>query len=111
MMTDDLRQECEAFASNQGWLDYHEETNELLDEHGIVDALMAFARAQQAKGLREAAEECTQRQSNCQKILDTQGYRRFLPGELAAWRANADLLRRFSEWLEARATAREKGEV
>jgi hypothetical protein len=47
-MTDDtLRQECEA------QLFY---LSQLSRTDSPVDALMAFARAQQAKGLREAAE-------------------------------------------------------
>jgi hypothetical protein len=51
-MTDDtLREECEAFLARE----YTED-----DMERVVLDLLAFARAQQAKGLREAAEAVLQ---------------------------------------------------
>ncbi|MFN3075973.1 MAG: hypothetical protein ABT940_03645 [Alphaproteobacteria bacterium] len=80
-MTDDtLREECEAMV--QRWINAELET-----PHDAVRALIAFARAQQAKGLREAGIK------------------------YAEWINGHEFLEvpRFEDWCQAQATAREQG--
>ena len=72
----------------------------------------AIARAladAERRGMERAAKECDQRLSNCRTILEQQGYRRFQPGELAVWRANATLLEGLGVWIRAQAQADKEG--
>ena len=90
-MTDTLRQECEAWVDVLPWV-IHRTPEEYSQR---VDWLMAFARAQQAKGLREAAREA---------------HRRVATGDIFNIYAEYELPR-LAAWCEVQATAREKGEA
>ena len=74
-----------------------------------VTRIVAALADERRRVWEEAAKECDQRLFNCQRVLDTRGYRMFQPGELAVWRANADLLRRLAEWIRAKAHAGQEG--
>ena len=101
IMTDTLRQECNKLLEELEDAPRTEYYFELFDKEAVVAKILAFARSQQAKGLREAAEV----------IQDS-----MKPGAAMPMREQMlDYLLNHAWALEhqkeAQATAREKGEA
>lgn len=76
-----------------------------------VTKLMALCKRQQAVGLREAADEFTQRQKNCQIAITNFNLSSPLwfweEREKCGWKANETMLKHLVEWCLGKAKERE----